>query len=67
MRDGGVDGSIFRRAIEPGEALMATGNRVDGLIDREVHDGHRTAGTPRSELLAEVPTLPFGDRRVIQA
>ena len=47
LRDGGVYGGIFRRAIETGEALMATVNRVDRLVDREVHDGHRTAGTPR--------------------
>jgi hypothetical protein len=64
---GSVDRRRPARARQVGVALVAAGDRVDGIEDGDVHDRHRARRAPRAELLAEDARLAGRNRRVVDA
>ena len=59
LRDRGVHRCARRRVGDAGVAAVALRDRVDGVEDRDVDDGHRPARAARPELLAEDSRIAF--------
>ena len=57
----------MRGRLNSGVALVLTEDRIDGVEDRDVDNGHGAAGAAGAKLFAKRAMFALGNRRMIQA
>src|SRR5439155_8291038 len=67
LADGGSKRDRFVRRADPSITRILAHHGVDGVKHRDVDDGHRPAGTARTELLPKQAVLTGRGRGVVEA